>query len=392
MKINYSELSDGEKLEFGQFNVIVGGNSVGKTTLILELFFSCTNRPRNRWHWLKPNKIEWIAKSPQKDLQILMSSMSQHYDGATPYYIPKGVKNFDGSLDLDSNLRFNMKEFEEVEQSIHEISESEVTSISKLTTVHKYRRPFIALESCETRLSLQSGVGINSLRNPPQDARNSLYRNGQLLREIDDKIYEQFGFHFCLLDHSKAAMELGLSKTTHPNVDPITLDRHQEFLQVEEWKNQNVDLLEEVGHGIRSLVKLLLSLLDPLTQIILIDEPEMHLYPSQKRWLGRQLVELSQRQEKQVFVVTHDPMILQGILDSEGTTRIFRIDNDVEKERGIKQCNLDNLTDIGARRNQDSYLQGLFYQRFIAVEGTSERGFYQTMLDELFQSSIKGKY
>ena len=97
------------------------------------------------------------------------------------------IKNFDGSLDLDSNLRFNMKEFEEVEQSIHEISESEVTSISKLTTVHKYRRPFIALESCETRLSLQSGVGINSLRNPPQDALNSLYRNGQLLREIDDK-------------------------------------------------------------------------------------------------------------------------------------------------------------------------------------------------------------
>ena len=117
----------------------------------------------------------------------------------------------------------------------------------------------------------------------------------------------------------------------------------------------------------------------------------MHIYPAQKRWLGRRLVSLAQAQQKQVFVVTHDPIVLQGILDTPATTRIFRIDMDSEGHRLIKRCDLRHVTDVGAKRNQDSYLQGLFYQRCIGVEGAADRAFYQNIVEELFQTRIEDK-
>ena len=109
--------------------------------------------------------------------------------------------------------------------------------------------------------------------------------------------------------------------------------------------------IQDVGHGIRSMLRILISLLDPVSSVVLIDEPEMHLYPSQKRWLGRQLVSLADEQGKQVFLVTHDPMILQGILDSPASTTILRIDLDTAGNRLGKSCLLDNNSDVGATRN-----------------------------------------
>jgi ABC-type nitrate/sulfonate/bicarbonate transport system ATPase subunit len=63
---------------------------------------------------------------------------------------------------------------------------------------------------------------------------------------------------------------------------------------------------------------------DPVSQILLIDEPEMHIYPTQKRWLGQQLVRLAQSQRKQVFMVTHDPISFLATgehIAQDGTSR-----------------------------------------------------------------------
>jgi len=104
---------------------------------------------------------------------------------------------------------------------------------------------------------------------------------------------------------------------------------------------------QDVGHGIRSLVKVLMSLLEPVHQVILIDEPEMHVYPAQKRWLGRQLVSFARLRGKQVFIVTHDPIVLQGILDSPGQTRVFRLDFQEDRTRVIRVCDLHHLEESG---------------------------------------------
>jgi len=192
----------------------------------------------------------------------------------------------------------------------------------------------------------------------------------------------QFTVELALLDHRKANLDLGFTTDTTPTFDSNVDDLQAEFDRIERWKEEYFVQVQEMGHGIRSMLRVLASLLEPTNQVILIDEPEMHLYPSQKRWLGRELVRLARDLDKQVFIVTHDPVVLQGILDMPSSTTLFRLDFGEGSTRYVRECTLEHLEDMGAQRNQVSYLQGLFYQRCIVVEGASDRAFYQTMVEE----------
>jgi predicted ATP-dependent endonuclease of OLD family len=184
-----------------------------------------------------------------------------------------------------------------------------------------------------------------------------------------------------MLDHRRTQLELGLSKEEAPTFNAQAESLQDEFEKLERWKQNRFVSITEAGHGIRSMIKLLTSLLEPVNQVILIDEPEMHLYPSQKRWLRRQLVNLAGEQKKQVFVVTHDPMVLQGIFDANKKTSIFRVDKTEDGKGSIKVCEF-NKVDVGHAKNQEQYLQSLFYQRCIVVEGASDRSFYQQLFED----------
>ena len=385
MRIRSVRLKDQSLLEFGDFNVFIGGNAVGKTTLIVELFSRTTNLQRPRWHWITDDIITYSSDNPVGDLRLLMGSMTRQYEGANVFYYSQAAKNIDGNIALDGNLRFGQAECEDLRRRADEGGPIDMTADLR------YRRPFIAFASCEARLNLPNQVNVTSLNQPPQDAVNVLFRNQDLLGEIDEKVYAQFRLHLGLLDHTRTQLELGLNEEVAPQFDTAVRDRQQEFARIEDWKGQHFVHVQDIGHGIRSMVKLLMTLLDPVNQIILIDEPEMHIYPAQKRWLGRQLISLARERGKQVFVVTHDPIVLQGILEGPATTRIFRVDVEDDGLRVIKRCDMETVTDVGARRNQDSFLQGLFYQRCIGVEGSTDRAFYQVMTEELFQNRIEDK-
>ncbi|MBA7480873.1 hypothetical protein ES707_16336 [subsurface metagenome] len=377
MYIEKIKLRDGEELNPTLFNVIIGGNAVGKTTILLELFDNICSANRSRWYWV--DTLIFNSTDMHYDISLMLQSMVRQWEGSNLYYYSQATRNRDGNLDLGGNLRFSPSEYDKIKRDL----ENEEPQLSiELFGEPKYRRPFTTLLNCETRLILPSAIEVIRLDQPPQNPLNVLYRNRRLLREISDAIKNQFALELNLLSHKATIIDLGLADNSAPLFDPNTEDLQVEFEKVEVWKSQNFTPVEEIGHGIRSMLRILLSLLDPMSQIFLIDEPEMHLYPSQKRWVGRQLVKLAREQQKQVFIVTHDPMVLQGILDTQGTTTIYRVDQDNNRNRQIKSCILENIPDVGAIRNQDQYLQGLFYQRCIAVEGASDRAFYQSMVED----------
>lgn len=370
MRITEGVLIDGVQIKFGDFNVFIGGNGVGKTTFLLELFFRSANIPRNKYYWI--NEAKYYTDNVSEDIKLLKSSLSRQYEGANLFFHSQAVKNIEGNTDLSVNLRFSFSEIEQIE------SKNDISVFSDV----KYRRPFISFSSCESRLNLPNEVEVTGLDQPPQDSINVLYRNKKLLKEIDKTTMEIFNLHFILLDHTKRRLHLGLSDEISPPFDPNTENAQDEYEKIQKWKDAKFTMISESGHGIRSMIKLLTSLLEPVNKVIVIDEPEMHLYPSQKRWLGKQLVKLAKKQKKQVFLVTHDPMVLQGILDANTKTTIFRIERDNKAKGLIKTCEMDRITDKVAQRNQEQYLQGLFYQRCIIVEGASDRFFYQNMMDD----------
>jgi len=388
MKIQSVKLNDDKLLEFSDFNVIIGGNAVGKTTFLLELFSRAEGKERKRWYWLYTEPLKYSSDNPLEDLKLLQGSMTYHYEGANRFYYSQSIKNLEGNTDLEGRYRFNHAEFEKLKSII---DQTEQEGANNLFQELKYQRAFLTFASCEARLNLPSDIEIRALDQSPQDALNVLFRNRALKKQIDENILGQFHLYLALLDHKKSRLELGLSRVNPPSFNDKVDDLQEEFSRIEGWKEQYYTSIQEVGHGIRSMVKLLMSLLDPVNHIVLIDEPELFIYPAQKRWLGKQLVNLAQEQNKQVFLVTHDPIILQGILDMPGKTHILRIEMDEEGKRALRQCDLKHVEDVGAKRNQESYLQGLFYQRSLAVEGATDRAFYQVMVEELMENRIENR-
>jgi len=370
MKVTGVTLLKGESCSFGDFNVFIGGNGVGKTTFLLELHAKSAGITRSKYFWI--DSPSYGAADIAADMQLLKSSLSRRYEGANLFYFSQAAKDIDANVDLNNDLRFS-------DQEARTITDSNPQDIFQHT---RYRRPFVSLSSCDARLGLPDSVEIVGLNQPPQDPINVLWRNGEILQQIDKTIKERFDFNFILLDHTKRQLFLGVSKSTPPVFDNNAKNAQDEYEKIEKWKDTHFTLLSESGHGIRSMIRLLTSLFEPVNKVIMIDEPEIHLYPSQKRWLGRQLVELAKKQDKQVFLVTHDPIILQGILDASTTTNIFRVERDATAKGIIRSCELAQFADVTATRNQEQYLQGLFYQRCIVVEGASDRSFYQNILED----------
>ncbi len=370
MKLVSANLSNGQELKFGDFNVFIGGNGVGKTTLLLELHSRSTSTPRMRYYWVQEPRFD--TADLKSDLDLLKSSISKKFENDSSFYYSQAAKNLNGEVDLSDNARFSQGDILQIDKVEKDTFTREV----------RYRKPFINLSSCDTRLGLPDSVNLAAHNLPAQDVINVLHRDKKLFAEIDKSIYERTGYHLVLLNHVGTNLQLGLSnKDTSPIVD-IKKGVQEEYERIEKWKSEKFFKVTEAGHGIRSLLRLLTSLLDPVNQIIMIDEPEMHLYPSQKRWLGKQLVLLAKEQHKQVFLVTHDPMVLQGILDTNITTNIYRVERNNDDAGSVKSCELDRATNANALKNQEQYLQGLFYQRCIVVEGASDRSFYQNMIDD----------
>jgi len=371
LKVINAKLINSENIDFGDFNVFIGGNGVGKTTFILELFAYAIGQTRTKNYWV--SQLEYDTDNVKEDILLLKNSMSSKTEGMSLFYYSTATKNIDGNVDHSQNLRFSQEDIKQMDA---------IDEKTKIINDLRYRRPFISFSSCESRLALQDEVGTIGLDQPPTDSINVLFRNKTLLEDINRTILHLFNAHFVLLSHTLTKLQLGLSKTPLPNFNKNAHNLQEECSIAQKWKEEHFTPLSEAGHGIRSMIRLLTSLLDPINQIILIDEPEMHLYPAQKRWLGRKLVELAAMQRKQVFLVTHDPIILQGILDSNTSTTIFRIDRLKNNQGNIQQCSFNKGIESTAMKNQEQFLQGLFYQRCIIVEGASDRSFYQTLFEQ----------
>jgi len=303
------------------------------------------------------------------------------------FYFSHAVQNYTGEISYSAEYRFQESEYNSIKKVVEE---NDLDKVNGFLSRKKYQVPFITYLTCESRLKMEQQVLITSFNEPPADFINLLYRNRKLLDKINESIFEQFQFKLVILDHDGKKLHLGLSQEDAPSRRGEG-NQQSEYMQIENWKRRHFISVLDVGHGVRSVLKIVLSLYERINQIIIIDEPELFIYPSQKRWLGRKIVELTRDEKKQIFLITHDPMILQGILDVSGKSKIFRININDKGGRILCECNLSHQDDVGARRNQDSYLQGLFYKRSIVVEGASDRAFYQTMLEELHYKRIASK-
>ena len=141
--------------------------------------------------------------------------------------------------------------------------------------------------------------------------------------------------------------------------------------------------LDEQGDGMRSFASVILHLLAPTTaSVLLLDEPEAFLHPPQARLLG-ELIATKKPSRSQLFVATHSPDVLQGLVNvASDRLRLIRIQRDGDVNR-VKELDKDLVRKISSDplMNYSSVMSGVFHERVIICEADSDCMFYSSILD-----------
>jgi len=374
MNIKSITLLDNSAVKLPEFSVIVGGNGVGKTTFLKEAYEYTVSLQLAKARWIKATDM--TPEDARKDAMQLLDSLDANYpeDATTERTYRSRAVKLSADVPLpDPQISASTYRYLEGIASGAPVSGSEIVWLTP-----PVRIPFVAYLSCDHRLAVPHQMQITPLNGAATDSLNVLWRSKQQFEAVAARIRERFSVELILLDHRATQLELGISDSPIPKEFLSISDVVKKFETVDQWRRDQFTPIIQAGHGIRAMTSLLLSVFEPVNHILLIDEPELHLYPAEKRALGASLVSLARTEKKQVVCVTHDASFLQGVLDAGADINILSLSKvDTKSARRIKSFAVSGNQPIGASATQREYLNSLFYRRVIIVEGSSDRLFYQ---------------
>ena len=240
--------------------------------------------------------------------------------------------------------------------------------------------PFFCMRlQTETRISASNPAPAIRF---PEDAVSHpiqmLYSDDDLEYRISDYFRQAFGEDLIIYRLGGNAFPLLVGERLVPldGEDRISISYCERLL------DSTVPLMEQ-GDGMRSFASVILHLLAPITpSILILDEPEAFLHPPQARLLG-ELIAKERSSRAQLFVATHSPDVLNGLLNvAPDRLRVLRIRRkgnvnyvkELDKERA-KEISTDPLM------KYSSVMSGVFYERVIICESDSDCTFYSSILD-----------
>jgi AAA15 family ATPase/GTPase len=380
MRINNLTIDNHQKITLNNLIIIVGSNGTGKTRLIEELHFELTQRSHGniKKYW----NLQFEYSLEEADIKEWLSSLMLHLESThktwlSPYTIWQN--QIDGLSIPDSQYQVYLN--------------------SKESLLPRFNNPnfikeYVNYLQVGARLSVNASAEIKGGGQKVGDVLNLLFRNGNMLSEISESLKLLFKKKIVLALHAFPILELKIVDDTVP--EPKDFDIKNTALSLQEYINwKEVNGVGEVwveGHGILAFLHIMLSYYIPLNHVLLIDEPEIHLYPSVKRKFGNTLGEMSKKKKKQFFCVTHDSDFLQGVFDSRCPVTIIKIKK-ANKKREIVFKNYDHSYGYLAGQNQTPFLQIPFLDAALIVEGASDRLVYESVFyDNGFLGDLEYKF
>ena len=231
----------------------------------------------------------------------------------------------------------------------------------------------------ETRIiDSNPAPAIPILDEPASHPIHMLYSDDELERRISNYFHQAFGKNLIVyrLGGNEFPVLVGENPVLQDGEDRISDSYCRRLLD-------STVPLQEQGDGMRSFASVILHLLAPITpSILILDEPEAFLHPPQAKLLG-ELIAKERSSRSQLFVATHSPDVLNGLLSvAPDRLRVLRIRREgqvnyvkeLDKERA-KALSIDPLM------KYSSVLSGVFHERVIICESDADCTFYSTLLD-----------
>ena len=230
----------------------------------------------------------------------------------------------------------------------------------------------------EKRITDSDPVNAIDLNDSPSHPIHMLYRDD----EIADRLARYFkrAFSEDLIVHLRSGMSIPLFVGERPE-----LRMGEDRASSTYWQRvaESTVPLQEQGDGMRSFASVILHLLAPGSpSILLLDEPEAFLHPPQARLLG-ELIAREKPQNAQLFVATHSPDVIQGLINaSPRQVRILRMrrEGDVNYVTELENERIQSL-DSNPAMKYTSVMSGIFHDRVIICEGSSDCLFYSSIIE-----------
>ncbi|MEU4089456.1 AAA family ATPase [Streptomyces aureus] len=156
-------------------------------------------------------------------------------------------------------------------------------------------------------------------------------------------------------------------------------------------------LLRDEGHGLRELVILLAAAYRDDWNLLMVDEPELHLHPSMARlWLAELRKECIER-DKRALIVTHEPSLLR-VRDAGdlGAIWYFQAGQNpaslacalVDRQRGEATPRRRDQVSASLKTNPDLVSQLVFSPRPVLVEGVHDVAALSASLERTKPSEV----
>jgi AAA15 family ATPase/GTPase len=355
MKIEKIIFKNDQVISLGKISILVGANNVGKSqtlrdiqqrmqiglasksTLIKEIIFE------------KPETFDDLLKN-------LKVSPSQHSIGN--WQVTGMNNNLMGQDSFEINYEYSKSQFEKVEGLNWVLG-----NISKFKVSH--------LDS-STRLNL---INTTSSFNPDESHPNNILQNLFLNKDNEELLKKAFNEAFgmdIMLDYSGL---IDFCLRVAKDFPEIPDDPRKAYPITKEFNK-----IDNQGDGFRSFVGIVLSLLFSKDRIVLLDEPEAFLHPAQARYLGKWIADNSEKLSGQIIISTHNSNFLSGLLQSDKTVDIFRLNRNLDNTTFslIPPDATENLTKSPMLSSQ-RVLEAIFHKAVIVCEADADRIVYQTV-------------
>src|SRR3989339_17679 len=140
--------------------------------------------------------------------------------------------------------------------------------------------------------------------------------------------------------------------------------------------------IERMGDGFKRLFMMLFYIFHPDFDLILIDEPEMHLHPTVlKRFLK---VLMDKQFNNQVFLTTHSSVLVQP----KTITHLWRVTRDLKRNTTVNFLDTASVTLTPERLVQELNADNsemFFADKVLLVEGVSDRILMRGLIDHFYQ-------
>ena len=136
--------------------------------------------------------------------------------------------------------------------------------------------------------------------------------------------------------------------------------------------------LDDQGDGFKSFVGIVIALLRTKDRVILLDEPEAFLHPTQARYLGKWITDNLDLFSGQIIISTHNANFLSGLLAGGKPVDVYRL-NRVDNDTSFHLIPAAVTAQLAKHPllSSQRVMETLFYRGVVVCEADADRSVYQ---------------